>query len=529
MRLDLSCIGTAQLLRFALRRDRVMLVLWTLGETVLYWSQAVSTKGLYSTQAEFDRAAESMASNSAFIAMTGPARALNTLGGQVAWQASAFGAVVAGLMSMFLVGRHTRAEEESGRDELIRAGSVGRHAPLAAASLVVLIANVLLGGLVTASLVAYGLAVPGSVSLGLAAALAGLVFGAAALVAAQLTETTRTMYGITGAVIGAAYVARAVGDVSGGALSWLSPIGWSQSMHAFSGEQWWPALFSVAAVVLLGAAAWLLFERRDIGAGIWPARPGPQRAGRRLCSSWGLAWRLQRGSVLGWSAALFLTGLAYGSIGDDVQGVLGDSDFSRDVFGQGGGSVVDSFYAAAVTLLALIAAGFAISSTLRPRGEEGGGQAEILLATALPRWRWAVSHLAVTATGTLAVVSAAGGGLGVGYALVTGDRSAVPRLFGATFPSVAPVLVLVAVTWLVYGLAPRWAGVGWLALTFCVVVMLFGTLLRFPQWVRDLSPFTHLALVPAQPFAWTPLLVLFSVTAVVGAAGMGAFRHRDLS
>jgi ABC-type transport system involved in cytochrome c biogenesis permease subunit len=45
--------------------------------------------------AEFDRAAENMAGNAAFIAMAGPARALNTLGGQVAWQASAFGAILA--------------------------------------------------------------------------------------------------------------------------------------------------------------------------------------------------------------------------------------------------------------------------------------------------------------------------------------------------------------------------------------------------------------------------------------------------
>ena len=96
---------------------------------------ASASKGLYPTQAEFDKAAASMADNAAFIAMAGPARALNTLGGQVAWQASAFGAIVAGLMSMFLVGRHTRAEEESGRDELVRAGAVGRHAPLAAAAL----------------------------------------------------------------------------------------------------------------------------------------------------------------------------------------------------------------------------------------------------------------------------------------------------------------------------------------------------------------------------------------------------------
>ena len=97
----------------------------------LYYSPGASAStALYATQAEFDRAAASMEGNAALIAMTGPARALNTIGGQVAWQAMAFGAIVAGLMSMFIVGRHTRAEEETGRDELVRSAAVGRHAPL---------------------------------------------------------------------------------------------------------------------------------------------------------------------------------------------------------------------------------------------------------------------------------------------------------------------------------------------------------------------------------------------------------------
>ncbi|HET9842978.1 MAG TPA: hypothetical protein VFQ01_13315, partial [Nocardioides sp.] len=124
--------GAATFLRAFLRRDRWHYLWWALGATLLYYSQAVSVKGLYTTQAEFDKAAASMQGNTAFIAMAGPARALNTIGGQVMWQASAFGAVVVGLMSMFLVGRHTRAEEESGRDELLRASAVSRHASLTA-------------------------------------------------------------------------------------------------------------------------------------------------------------------------------------------------------------------------------------------------------------------------------------------------------------------------------------------------------------------------------------------------------------
>jgi ABC-2 type transport system permease protein len=226
---------------------------------------------------------------------------------------------------------------------------------------------------------------------------------------------------------------------------------------------------------------------------------------------------------------MFLMGLAYGGIGDDVKALVGDSDYSQQVFGQGGGSIVDSFYAASALLLALTAAGFSISSALHVRGEETGGHAESLLATALPRWRWAAAQLAVTIAGSIVVVGAAGLGLGVGYALVTGDGSAVVRLSSATVPYVVPVLVLVGLTWLVYGLLPRRASVGWLLLTFCVVVMLFGEVLRFPQWIIDVSPFSHLALVPAQTFAWSPVLWLIATTVVLLGAGMAALRHRDLT
>lgn len=392
-----------------------------------------------------------------------------------------------------------------------------------------MVANLLFGGLIAASLIPYGPSVSGSLNLGLAGALTGLVFGAIALVAAQLTEGTRSMYGVTGAAIAASYVLRAVGDVGNGALSWLSPIGWGQAMHSFSGDRWWPALISVAAMSALVPAALVLFGRRDIGAGIWPARPGLEHAGPRLRGPLGLAWRSQRGTVIGWTGGLFLMGLAYGAIGNDVKDLLGDSAFSKEVFDRAGGSLVDSFYAVAALLLALVAGGFSISSALRPRGEEEGHRTETLLATALPRWRWAMSHLIVTTSGTVVVVASAGLGLGLGFALVTGDGSAVPRLFGATVPYIAPVLLLVGLTWLAYGLVPRWTILGWLALTFCVIVMFLGELAHFPGWLKAVSPFSHLAMLPAESFAWAPVLGLLAAAAAVGASGFVALRHRDIA
>lgn len=527
----MSTAGTGLLLRFDLRRDRLMLLWWVLGVVVLYWSQAVSTEGLYPTQAELDKAAQAMAGNTAFVALAGPARALNTVGGQVAWQASAFGAIVAGLMSMFLVGRHTRVEEETGRDELVRATAVGRHAPTLAAALVVLVANVLLGGLVAASLVGYGLAVAGSVSLGLAAALAGLVFGAVALVAVQLAGTARAAYGITGAVIAASYVLRAVGDVTGGGLSilsMLSPIGWGQSMHAFSGERWWPALLSVAAVAVLGVVAVRLLDRRDHGAGIRAARPGPATAGGDLRGTVGLAWRLQRGTLLGWTVGLLATGLSYGAIGDSTDDLVGNSQLAEDLFGGTGPGATDLFYAALVAMLALLAAGFAIASAGRPASEEGGGRVDLLLAGPVTRARWALSHLAVTVGGTVVVLFAGGVGLAVGFGLSTGDWATGGRLLGATLPYVAPVLVLAAVAWFGWAVRPRLVPAGWLALAYCAVVMLFGETLQLPGWAMSLSPLEQLPAMPADAFEALPVAALLLVAGALATAGLVALRRRDL-
>jgi ABC-2 type transport system permease protein len=520
--------GTLAFLRLHLRRDRWMLLWWAGGTTLLYVSQAISVDGLYATRAELKQAAVAEAGNAAFVAMAGPARALDTVGGQTFWQASASGAAVVGLMSMFLVGRHTRAEEESGRDELLRAAAVGRFASTSAALGAGLLANLLLGVLVAAALAVYGLAVPDSVATGLGLTLCGWFFTGTALVAAQLTASTRAAYGLAGVVIALSFVLRAIGDVGNGVASWLSPIGWYQAMHPYSGLRWWPALFLLVGAAAATSAAYALFARRDFGSGIVAARPGPASAGETLRNGAGLAWRLHRGALLGWAAGLLLLGLAYGAIGNDVGDLLGDSDASREMFAQRSTDIVDGFYATAMLLLALIASGHAISSALRPRGEEESGHLEVLLASALPRHRWLLGHVAMTVAGVVVVLAGAGLGLGGGFVLATGDGGAFLRLSVPLLQYAAPVLVLSGVARLLYGVAPRALVLAWAPLVLAAVVLLFGEVLRLPQWLRDLSPFEHLAHVPAEEFRWAQFLAVAGVAAVLSVAGQIAFRRRDV-
>jgi ABC-2 type transport system permease protein len=521
--------GTLVLLRSFLRRDRWMYVWWPIGIAILYVSQGWSVDGLYTTQEEFDRAAASMEGNAALIAMTGPARALNTTGGQVAWQSAAFGAILVGLMSMFIIGRHTRAEEESGRDELVRAAPVGRYATTTAAVLDSLLANLVVGLLTAVTLAAYGLAVADSFGLGIGVTFVGWFYTGVALIAAQLTTSTRSAYGLVGAVIGLSYGLRAVGDVSAQWLSWLSPIGWYQGMHAFSGLRWWPALLLVGAAAVGLWVGYAVFDRRDFGSGVIAARPGPARARPSLGTGLGLAWRLQRPAFTAWALGLLIGGLSFGTLGDQVGDLVGDSQTSQDMMIQGGGDLLDGFYATIMLMLAVLAAGFAISSALRPRAEEDAGRIETLLATGLPRSRWLGGHVMVTAVGTVLAVALSGLGLGTSYALVTGDGAAVVRMTVQLLSFTPAVLVLSGFARLLYGAAPRLALLAWLELLLASVVLLFGELLRLPQWLQDLSPFEHLALVPAEDFRWEPFVALLVVAAGLSVAGQVAFARRDIA
>jgi ABC-2 type transport system permease protein len=207
--------------------------------------------------------------------------------------------------------------------------------------------------------------------------------------------------------------------------------------------------------------------------------------------------------------------------------MMGSSDFSEAIL-QSGPNMTDSFYGFAILTIALIGAGFAISSALRPLGEEDAGRVESMLATSLPRRVWLLGHVSVTVAGTAIVLMAGAVGLGVGFALVTGDDGAFGRYIEAMVPYVAPELLLAAVARLLHGAVPRVAFLAWVGLTVCVVVMFFGELLSFPSWLIDVSPFSHLALTPAEDAQWTPVFVVTLVAVVLSIVGQVAFRRRDV-
>ena len=520
--------GTATLTSFGLRRDRVRILVWVGAIGLLVLSTAASVKGLYPTQADLDKAAAASSGNAAAIAFNGPDQALDTPGGQIVFQVGSFGLVVTALMSIFIVGRATRGEEESGRLELLRAMAVGHHAPTAAALIVAAGMSVAVGLVVAQGMHTQDLPTAGSLVFGASFCSVGFVFAAVTLVAAQLSENTRVVYGSSGAVLGASFALRAAGDVDDGTLSWLSPIGWAQKTRPYAGERWWPLLIAAAATVGLVALAARLATRRDVGGGLVAPSPGPPVGSERLGNPLGLALRLQRGSIVAWSAGMLLVGVAYGSVANDVEDFVGDNEAVQDMIARSDGNLVDSYLSTSLLMLALMGSGFAISAVLRLRSEETALHAETLLATPLSRARWIAGHLGVALGGSLVVTVAAALGTGLSYGQAADDQGQVPRLVGASLAYLPAVWLLVGVTLALVGLAPRAGAVAWGVLGGCFVVGLLGEVFGFPGWVDGLSPFEHIPGLPSADLTVAPILGVTLVAAAFLAAGFAGFQRRDI-
>lgn len=521
-------VGTRHLVRLILRRDRVRLPVWMLAITSLVAVTVAAIAGLYTTPTAIAGYA-STAESPATRLLSGRPDGLDNTGAITAYEISVSGLIAVALMVIFFVVRHTRAEEETGRAELVRAAVIGRHAATLATVTVAAFASVVVGVLDAAVLVVGGLDVPGSLLHGAVLAAVGLVFTGVAATAAQVTSSARGASGIAGAVLASMFVVRGIGDVGENVLSWLSPLGWALLAQPYGAARWWLLLpMMVLAVLLLGLAAWLT-AHRDAGSGIVTPRPGPDRAHRSLGTATGLAWRLQRGSVYGWTLGLVLGAVLLGSIGPDLNDMLDANPALKDFFAITGGDPVSYFLVTSFELLAVAASGYAVSLVLRLRSEETAGRAEALLATALPRLKWAGGSLLVTLLAVSAAMLLVGLATAGSYAVAAGDSGSLVQMTLAATVLAPGVILIGAVAMLLVGWAPRFGPLAYLVVVFAFVQTYLGALLDLPGWVQGFSPFQHLPDMPVEDFAAAPTLAVLALGVATAGIGLVGLRRRDLT
>jgi len=522
--------GTGLLAKLAFRRDRIMMPAWIYFFTVTAIGTAYSSRATYSTLAKRLEFGATVNKNPSLLALYGPVQNAYSVGSVSVWKVGGIAAALVAVMSILITVRHTRADEETGRLELVSAGVVGRYAALTAGVTTAITANVVLMVLVSGGLMLLGLPAGGSIAFALSWCAIGVMFAGVAAVTAQLTTTSRSASGLALIVLGGAYLLRAVGDVGPSWLLWASPLGWVARLRPYAGERWWVLAIVVVFAAACLAIAFTLVGRRDIGYGLLPARLGPAEAVAGLRSPLALAWRLQRGPLLGWAAGFAVYGAAIGGVTDNAGSMLGGKS-GRDLLSKlgGHGGIVDAFLNTTMGIMALVASAYAVQAILRLRSEETSQLAEPILATRVGRVGWAASHVVFAMLGPVLLLAVDGVAVGLIHGLRAHDLAGeFPRVFWSALVQLPAVWVLAGITVALFGLAPRIAVAAWGALAAFLLLGELGPLLKLRQWAMDLSPFTHVPKLPGAAMRTTPVVWLVVVAAALTAAGLAGLRRRDI-
>ncbi|MFD0474863.1 ABC transporter permease [Nonomuraea thailandensis] len=434
-------------------------------------------------------------------------------------------ALIGGLISILLMIRHTRVEEETGRRELLASGVIGRHAPLAAALAVVLAANLLHGLLSVPALVAGGLPTGSSLLFGLSTAAGGWAFAAVAAVTGQLTASSGTARGIAIAIGGLLFALRSLADTGGiGWLAWLTPFGWVRLTRPYAGDQWWVLGLIAVFAAALAAVAFTLSTRRDVAGGLISVRLGPAEERCRARSACPLActaapWRVSRSvSSVGRPAR------RRGPRAERPAGHAAVPGAGRHPRWRRSPALGCVLHLCDVRAQPARRGGGAGVGAARPRGGVGGpGRAAVVH----PRWPAALGAepSGVRRREPGAAVDRAGrcGGL-----TFDGDLA---RVTGATLAYLPAVWTVVGIATLLSGLLPRLAAaVSWTALGLFLVVDLLAEFKLATGIILDLSPFVHVpaTLLGSASSPAAPLLGLTVVAITLTAAGLAFLRRRDL-
>ena len=523
--------GTTTMVGFVLRRNRVRLLLLWLAIVALFAYVEAYYRQVFTTQAALDDFAK-VSNVPSIKALTGLADAPATMGGAVwtkIWMTCAF---MLAFGVMFLVTRNGRADEEAGRTELLRSRSLGLHAYSAATWLWVFVLCAAAGASIAIASIAGGLdpagsGITGSLITGASITGIGLVALGVTALAGQLTATSRAANGLAATAIGAFYVLRMLGDLGDGRLTWLSPIGWGEEMQPWGANRWWPlGLMLLLALAFLAATTWLE-SHRDLGEAVISERAGRASAPARYARPLGLAVRLQRGPIIGWTVTVALSAMLFGSVIDTMNDFMANANQTIATIMRGTG--VDALLALLVTIIAMITTVFATQTTLTLRADEANGLIEHQLTGAISRTNWAVQRLIIPMAGSAMLLLLGGGLLGFSYGNSVGQTSQTLSLAVAALTYWPAVMVLVGIAVLLFGCLPRLAiQLSWGVLAATWTVVLVGDALRLPSWLLDLLPISATPYQPLEPMSWMPVAWLSVAATGFIWIGLARFAHRDV-
>ena len=473
--------------------------------------------------------------NPAIRMMQGVPVALDTPGGFAVWDGGWVIQVILAVWAILTTTRLLRGEEDLERTDLLLAGPV--HASTSTTVVLSVLGGIvlLLGAAVAIAMAIGGTGIVASALFGTALVGVTATFIATAAITSQLVDVRRRAAALAAGVLAVAYVLRMIGNSTDPRswVRWFTPLGWLDQLKPYGDPDLRALVPLVVVPALLAATAVLLRARRDTGGALLSRESGRTSHLRHLNGPSAFAWRSNRAVLLGWAVGLGVLAAVMGSlIGTMIEWLAGDQSYQQLMASIG-------LDAALTTLgfLAMISSMFGVAVALQvawrlgsARAEEESGRAEAILARPISRLRWLGGHTALAFLGGLVLILVSGAALWLGVvasgaAGITWDDAMKSVL------NTVPLVVLVGgLAVACFGLLPR--ATTSVPVTLAIVWFVLGMIgpaLRWPAWVLNLSPFTHLAWVPMVPWAATSGIVMTLIGLFLLLIGLGAFHRRDLN
>lgn len=476
---------------------------------------------------------QALAANPAIRTLFGPPVGLDTAGGFTVWRVGTFLAVLLAAWSVLATTRVTRGEEDAGRWDMLLAGIIPLRAVVIRHLAAVAVVPVAAGAAITVVLLLSGTAAPGAVVHGAGTGLLGVFFVAVAALAAQVFPSRTPATGAAIAVLGVGLLARMIGDgvTALGWLHWLSPFGLLALSGPYVHDRVVPLVLLLVAAAVIAVGALTVAGRREVREGLVVSSPARRPRLGLLGSVEAFAVRRVLRPLTGWTIGIGAYYLLIGLTAVSITGFLADNPALADEAGQAGFAELGSIAGISATLFAVLAmpvSGFAAVRMGAFVAAETDRRLVLPAAGPVGRIRLIGADIAATAGAAAVLATAAGLATWAGVAVTGGDFSPIEALTGVW--NVLPIVGLsLGTAVFATGWTPRWVGVvGALPATGGFLLLVIADSIAAPAWVRDLSPYAHLAPVPLAATDWTATTVLLGIAAVLTVAGLAGYQRRDL-
>jgi len=558
---------------FMLRRERIISLTWIAG-------LVISIVGLVpgmreALDADSQTALFAMLENPSLVAMMGPPYALinETFGSLYTCLMLLICAFAVGLMNIFLVIRHTRADEEKWRYEVVRSLPVGRLANLNATLLTAFVVNVILAVLIGLGMYAFGdssMDFNGSMLWGAALGVTGLVFAAVTALFSQLCSNSRSATGYSFGALMLLYLLRAPGDmeirITGGsvvtgsaeALALFSPLGLVLRTQAYVADYWWPIFVLLGIAVVISILAFYFNSIRDIDQGIIPARRGRATGSLLMRTPFGLSFKLLRTGIIIWLVGMFSLGYAYGTVAGDVDQFMASNEMwqqlmigptgiqamneagmtpdqileqIRTAVSAMGYTLTELFMSTITNIMGVFTLVPLFLFILRAKNEERDGRTEAILATQTCRYKYLASFAIIAFLSAIVIqfVLAVSLYSSAIQELTDSSELSLKFLIEANMVYVPAQWVMIGFAILLIGLLPKATGVLWGYFTFTLFFMFFGRMNIFPDWLQKFTPFGYIPQLPMDEINYLTLGLLTAVAAALTTVGFIFYKKRDIN